>query len=115
MGKTSINRQEVLDKLYAEITPTTEKNERAKGKIVEVNTGTVSDFIPEEHIRGEPLAKAIQFKVLTPDNYTINITGKLSLHPMAKFYRLTKALGHKPQIGDEVALIFDGSFWRADI
>lgn len=103
-------KKEELEKIYEEAKEPREAGEQVTGEIVEIKWGKAKEFF--NNPAGDPEDQMIQFIVNTPDNYPIRITGKLSMHPMSKFRRLTDILGHKPKYGDKVPLVFDGQFWR---
>ncbi|MEM3628759.1 MAG: hypothetical protein QXQ94_10725 [Candidatus Bathyarchaeia archaeon] len=115
-----MSEEKTLEKLYEELEEQIKlRKKKAFGKVISIQLGTLSQFIPEAKLRNPAKAsqKALQLIVQTPDNYQIRKCMSISSHPNSSLQRYRLQYGHYPQIGDEIALIFDSStgFWRVAI
>ena len=104
-----------FDKIFGKLEKQKEaRTSNTEGKIVNIDMGTVRDFVPADKLEkfDNPDSEVLQVHIKTPDDYVIKTMLTLSSHPNSNLQRYFSKYGVYPKVGGKYPLEFKSGFWR---
>lgn len=101
-----------------EATKNRKKGDKAEGKITDIQTGVLRDFVGEDSLKEwrnmSPDNQVMQLSIESPDGTKARKIMTFSTHKNSNIQRYKDKYNKYPDIGDAYPLRFDGDYWQPD-